>query len=116
MTKDAHLLQDIVHEDVSIDLMVDKFSTFKTDRSNVYFKKISQIRSETVFTCADKKEKKLWYNKHCLSKKQKVQESIRDYNLNKTAENRRKVFEARKDYKYFVGKANKISTETDAIR
>ena len=105
MTKDAHLLQDIVHEDVSIDLMVDKFSTFITDRSNVYFKKISQIRSETVFTCADKKGKKLWYDKHCLSKKQKVQESIRDYNLNKTAENRRKVFEARKDYKYFCRKS-----------
>ena len=105
LTKDAHLLQDIVHEDVSIDLMVDKFSTFITDRSNVYLKKISQIRSETVFTCADKKEKKLWYNKHCLSKKQKVQESIRDYNLNKTAENRRKVFEARKDYKYFCRKS-----------
>ena len=68
-------------------------------------KKISQIRSETVFTCADKKEKKLWYDKHCLSKEQKVQESIRDHNLNKTAENRRNVFEARKDYKYFCRKS-----------
>ena len=77
--------------------------------------KVSQIRSETVFTCADKKGKKLWYDKHCPSKKQKVQESIRDYNLNKTAEHRRKVFIARKDYKYFC-RANKISTETDAIR
>ena len=71
LTKDAHLLQDIVHEDVSIDLMVDKFSTFITDHSNVSLKKISQIRSETVFTCADKKEKKLWYDKHCLSKNKK---------------------------------------------
>ena len=57
LTKDTHLLQDIVHEDVSIDLMVEKLSTFITDRSNVYFKKISHIRSETVFTCADKKKR-----------------------------------------------------------
>lgn len=36
---DVHLLYNVVQEDISVDRMVDQFTTFITDMANIYFKK-----------------------------------------------------------------------------
>ena len=62
------------------------------------------LKTNTIFTCSNNSEKKKWYDQNCYSKKQKLQECIRNFNLSKTQENRTKVFDARKDYKYYCRK------------
>ena len=37
LKNDVHLLHNIVQEDVSVDIIVGKFSNFVTDRANVFF-------------------------------------------------------------------------------
>ena len=39
-----------------------------------------------------------------MQKKQTVQEAIRDFNLFKSEDNRKKVYEAKRDYKYYCRK------------
>ena len=101
LKNDLNLLQNIVDETGSLDCIVDKFSTFITDRANPYFEKIIKVNQENVFSCSDFKETQKWFNQTCKLKKEKLQEAIRDFNLQKNEQNRRKVFECRKDYRYY---------------
>ena len=80
---------------------MNNFSTFITDKANPYFKKIIKLKNETVFTSLDYKGRQKWYDETCKLKKQVLQEAVRDFNLQKSDENRQKVFDCRKDYKYY---------------
>ena len=104
MKHDVHLLHDIVRQDTCVDTIVEKFSNFVADRANLFFKKTSTVKNENIFKYSNVAEKKKWYNETCVLKNQRVQEAVRDFNLFKSEENRKKVFEARKDYKYFCRK------------
>ena len=104
LKNDVHLLQNIVQQDSHVDIIVDNFSKFVTDRANLFFKKTSKVKNENIFTCSNVTEKKKWYDETCVLKKQRVQEAVRDFNLFKSEENRKNVFEARKDYKYYCRK------------
>lgn len=97
-------MQNIVDETGSIDCIVDKFPTFITDRANPYFEKTIKVNQENVFSCSDYKETQKWFDQTCKLKKEKLQEAIRDFNLQKNEQNRRKVFECRKDYRYYCRK------------
>ena len=90
MKNDVHLLHNIVQEAVSVDIIFGKFSNFVTYRANVIFlKKTSELRNEISFSYSNDTEKKKWYNQMCVSEKQKVQVAVRDFNLNKSDENRK---------------------------
>ena len=104
MKNDFHLLQNIVQQDSHIDIIVGKFSKFVTDQANLLFKKTSKVKNENIFTCSNVTEKKKWYDETCVLKKPRVQEAVRDFNLFKSEENRKNVFEAKKDYKYYCRK------------
>ena len=104
LKNDVNLLQNIVAENESVDCIIDKFSSFVTDRANPFFKKVIKVKNDIIFECADLKERQLWYDENCVSKKQFLQEAIRDFNLMKSEQNRKKVFDARKDYKYYCRK------------
>lgn len=96
LKNDLNLLQNIVDETGSLDCIVDKFSTFITDRANPYFEKIIKVNQENVFSCSDFKETQKWFNQTCKLKKEKLQEAIRDFNLQKNEQNRRKILNAEK--------------------
>ena len=57
-----------------------------------------------MFTNSNNAEMKRWYNEICMQKKQTVQEAIRGFNLFKSEDNRKKVYEAKRDYKYYCRK------------
>ena len=101
LKNDLNLLQNFVDETGSLDCIVDKFSTIITDRANPYFEKIIKVNQGNVFSCSDFKETQKWFNQTCKLKKEKLQEAIRDFNLQKNEQTRRKVFECRKDYRYY---------------
>ena len=114
MKNDVHLLQNIVQEDVSVDMIVEKFSNFITDRANVFFKKTSELKSENIFSYSNDTEKKI---RRVFRKKQKVQEAVRDFNFNKSDENRKKRYsKPERITKFFAENASKISTVIDVNR
>ena len=98
------MLQNIVQENESVDCIVNKFSTFITDRANPFFKKVVRVNQENIFTGLDCKGRQKWYDENCKLKKQALQEAVRDFNLQKNEQTRRKVFDCRKDYKYYCRK------------
>ena len=104
MKNDIHILLDIVQQEVDVNTVVETFSKFVTDRANVFFKKTYTVKNETMFTNSNNAEMKRWYNEICMQKKQTVQEAIRDFNLFKSEDNRKKVYEAKRDYKYYCRK------------
>ena len=53
LKNDIDLLQNIVKENESIDFIVNKFSTFITDKANPFFKKVVRVNQETIFTGLD---------------------------------------------------------------
>ena len=101
---DINLVQNIVKENKSIDSIVDNFSTFITDRAKPFFKKSSKLTRKIYLYVQI-----LSGNRYCIlkivkKKKKKKQEAIRNSNLQKNEQNRRKVFACRKDYKYYCRK------------
>ena len=104
LKNDIHILLDIVQQEVDVNKVVETFSKFVTDRANVFFKKTYTVKNETMFTNSNNAEMKRWYNEICMQKKQTVQEAIRDFNLFKSEDNRKKVYEAKRDYKYYCRK------------
>ena len=105
-------MYNVVQDDISVDRMVDKFTTFITSRANIYFKKTTVLKTNTSFTCSNNSEKKKWYDQKCYSKKQKLklQECIRNFNLSKTQENRKRFLTLGKITNIIVENANKILT------
>lgn len=104
LKNDIHLLNNISEDNISIDCAVNQFSSFITERANPYFKKITRVNQESIFTCSNFTEKHKWYDQDCKVKKEKMQEAIRNFNLLKTDQNRKEVFERKKDYKYYCRK------------
>ena len=97
-------MHDIVQQEVDVNIVVETFSKFVTDRANVFFKKTHTVKHETMFTNSISAEMKKWYYEIFMQKKQTVQEAVRDFNLFKSEDNRKKVYEAKKDYKYYCRK------------
>ena len=58
LKNDVHLLQNIVQQDSHVDIIVENFSKFVTDRANLLFKKTSKVKNENIFTCSNVTEKK----------------------------------------------------------
>ena len=85
---------------MSIDVTVNKFSEFITDRANPFFQKCATKRKENIFCSSNFSEKQKRFDNDCHLKKLKVREAVREYNNSKTAQNRNKVFACKKDYKY----------------
>ena len=54
-----------------------------------------------VFVNINSKEKQKWYNNECSQKRAKYQETLYNFNLNRTSENRKIMLDAKKDYRYF---------------
>ena len=79
LKNDVHLLHNIVQEDVSVDIIVGKFSNFVTYRANVFFKKTSVLKNENIFSYSNYTEKKKWYNQTCVLKKTKGSRSRQRY-------------------------------------
>ena len=68
LKNDVHLLQNIVQQDSHVDIIVENFSKFVTDRANLLFKKTSKVKNENIFTCSNVTEKKKWYDETCVLK------------------------------------------------
>ena len=85
---------------MSIDVTVNKFSEFITDRANPFFQKCAAQRRENIFCSSNFSEKQKWFDNDCHLKKLKVLEAVREYNNSKTAQNRNKGFACKKDYKF----------------
>ena len=100
LENDIQLLYTICEEDTSIDVTVNKFSEFITDRANPFFQKCATKRKENIFCSSNFSEKQKWFDNDCHLKKLKVREALREYNNSQTAQHRNKVFACKKDYKY----------------
>ena len=68
LKNDIDLLQNIVQENESVDCIVNKFSTFITDRANPFFKKVVRVNQENIFTGLDCKGRQKWYDENCKLK------------------------------------------------
>ena len=87
LESDINLLYTICEEDTSIDVTVEHFSDFITERANPLFQKDVKIRKDNVFCSSNFAEKQKWFNNDCYLKKLKVQEAVRNYNMARTDEN-----------------------------
>ena len=117
LLNDIHLLHNVLDENLNIDETVSFFSNYITSRANPFFEKNIKLNYENVFTSANFKECQIWYNDSCKEKKAKLHDALNEYNRLKNEENRKKLFECKKDYKYFCRQCKqKILSERSRSR
>ena len=105
LSSDMHILDrlliDGIDRNCEPDDKVSNFSKFITDRANTYFEKHSKTQTTPRFSTGDFKEKKIWFNDECKNKREIYKEKLYNFNLNRNAESRKIMLDAKKDYKYY---------------
>ena len=98
--RDSHILNRLVSDGIDSncepDDIVSCFTQFLTDRANPYFQKRHMPNKTPVFVNINSKEKQKWYNNECSQKRAKYQETLYNFNLNRTSENRKIMLDAKK--------------------
>ena len=98
--QDSHLLNEFLTSNVNVDENVRFFTNFVSTRANQYFEKNVKNSQDCKFNCSNSKDRQAWFDRECRNKKQTVYEALKEYNLLKSEETRKKVLDNKKDYKY----------------
>ena len=104
LRQDSHLLNEFLISNVNVDENVRFFTNFVSTRANQYFEKNVKISQDCKFNCSNSKDRQAWFDQECRNKKQIVYEALKEYNLLKSEETRKKVLDNKKDYKYLCRK------------
>ena len=102
LRNDLHLLDQIVNSDYSVNETVELFSTFISSRAQPFFEICRPTKQSITFQTNKTHEK--WFDEACSEKRNIYLEALRDFNCVKNGENRRILWDKKRDYKFCCAK------------
>ena len=102
LNSEIHILEEKLKSEIAkesnTDTIVDVFTSYLNEKGNKYFYK-NVKHSTCEFTSPDKFKQK-WYNDECKLKYKAFKEAVNNFNCTQNDDNRRILYEKKKDYKY----------------
>ena len=104
LRKDIHLLDQILTSNYTVNETVEHFTTYINTRAQPFFEKCHSGRTVNMFQDSDYRTQQKWFDDVCTHKRNLYLEALRDFNCTKNNENRRKLWDKKRDYKFYCVK------------